>query len=76
VGAVTDVAERYGGRFNVVLWDGDSIVATRWENSLYVRDGDDDVVITSEPLDHGSWQPVPERTMVIVDPQGVRQEAM
>jgi glutamine amidotransferase len=75
VGALTDVAERYGGRYNVLFWSGDTIVATRWENSLYVRDRGA-VIVTSEPLDDGAWHAVPERTMVIVDPDGVRQEAM
>ncbi len=50
ISAVADIAELYGGRYNVLFWADDSIVATRWENSLYLRD-DDAAVVTSEPLD-------------------------
>jgi glutamine amidotransferase len=73
IGVVAEVAERYGGRYNVLLWAGDQIVATRWDNSLYVRDGDA-VIVTSEPLDDGPWRAVPDRSMVIVSDDGVRQE--
>jgi glutamine amidotransferase len=73
VRAVADVGELYGGRYNVLLWANDTIIATRWENSLYVRDADA-AVVTSEPLDDGLWREVPERTMVIVTDAGVRQE--
>jgi gamma-glutamyl hercynylcysteine S-oxide hydrolase len=73
VRAVADVGALYGGRYNVLYWGDGAMVATRWENSLYVRDGDS-VVITSEPLDDGPWREVPERTMVIVNDAGVRQE--
>jgi glutamine amidotransferase len=75
VGAVIDVAERHGGRFNVVLWDADTTVATRWNNSLYLHRGDA-VILSSEPLDDGAWEPVPDRSMVIVDADGVREEAL
>lgn len=71
--AVADVAELYGGRYNVLLWAHDTIVATRWENSLYLRD-DTAAVVTSEPLDTGPWQTVPERSMVILSTDGVRLE--
>jgi glutamine amidotransferase len=76
IGAVAEVAELYGGRYNVLLWDDDTIVATRWENSLYQRDDGGSVVVSSEPLDDRTWHAVPERTMVIVDDDGVRQEGM
>jgi len=73
MGVITEVAELYGGRYNVVLWDGDTIIATRWDNSLYVRDGAA-ALVSSEPLDDAEWQSVPERTMVVVTNDGVRME--
>jgi glutamine amidotransferase len=76
VHAVADVAELYGGRYNVLLWDGDTIVATRWDNSLYLlRDGRA-VVVSSEPLDDRPWQSVDERTMVVMNPRDVREERL
>jgi glutamine amidotransferase len=74
---VAEVAEIYGGRFNVVLWTPDEIVATRWENSLYLRElpfGGH--VVSSEPTDDDTWTPVPERSMVILTAEGRRQEEM
>jgi glutamine amidotransferase len=76
VGAVADVAELYGGRYNVLLWDGDTIVATRWENSLYRFQDEAAMIVSSEPLDDRRWQAVPERTMVVLDRHGVREEGM
>lgn len=75
LGAVADVAAVHGGRYNVVLYDGDTVAATRWDNSLYVLD-DDAAIISSEPLDARPWRVVPERTIVVVDHDGTRQEAM
>jgi glutamine amidotransferase len=75
-GAVADVADLFGGRYNILLWADDTIVATRWENSLYVRDAPDHAVVSSEPTDDGEWRPVPERSMVILTHDGVRQETL
>lgn len=75
IGAVAEVAELYGGRYNILLWARDQLVATRWDNSLYVRDGDA-VIVTSEPLDGGPWEPVPERSMAILTADGLRLEDM
>jgi glutamine amidotransferase len=71
---IAEVGDEFGGRFNVVLWTASTMIATRWRNSLYLRE-DDGVVITSEPLDDELWTPVPERSMVVVDDQGPRLEA-
>jgi glutamine amidotransferase len=73
LGVIAEVAELYGGRYNVLLWDGDTIVGTRWENSLYVRSGPA-VLISSEPLDDDGWCPVPERSMVIMTTEGIEVE--
>jgi glutamine amidotransferase len=68
---IADVAELYGGRYNVLLWADATMGAARWDNSLYTRELDG-VVISSEPLDDAGWRVVPERTMVIVDDTGMR----
>lgn len=73
--AVADVATLYGGRYNVLFWDTATIIATRWDNSLYVRDGGD-VVVTSEPLDEGPWTAVAERTMVVITGDGAHTETL
>jgi glutamine amidotransferase len=75
MGVIADVGERYGGRYNVLMWADSMMVATRWENSLYVR-ASDAVIVTSEPLDDEPWRAVPERTMVVVDDRGVYEEHM
>lgn len=71
---VAEVAEIYGGRYNVLLWAPDVIVATRWDNSLYVRDGADGRVVASEPTDGTRWTAVPERSMVILTADDLRLE--
>lgn len=74
LGAISEVGDELGGRFNVVLWCHDTLLATRWDNTLYVRE-DAAVTISSEPLDDRSgWRAVPERSVVIVDEQGARMQ--
>lgn len=52
-------------QLNLLLTDGTTVVATAWGNSLFVRSGDDHVVLASEPLDDDpAWQPVPDRSLV------------
>jgi glutamine amidotransferase len=72
---VSELGELYGGRYNVLLWADSTMVATRWDNSLYTKESDG-VIIASEPLDDTTWRVVPERTMVIVDDSGVREAAL
>lgn len=56
---------------NVALSDGTTSFVTRTSvgercNSLYVHQAPDAVVVASEPLDEGDWQPVPEHHLVRV----------
>jgi predicted glutamine amidotransferase len=71
---VADVAERYGGRYNVVLWHPNGFVATRWDNSLYLAT-DSGTFVSSEPIGDREWRAVPERTVVVCDHTGWQQEA-
>jgi gamma-glutamyl hercynylcysteine S-oxide hydrolase len=59
-----------GGKFNLVVSDGQQLVATRWGNSLFVRHdrpAPGAVIVASEPFDDETdWQEVPDRTLVRV----------
>jgi glutamine amidotransferase len=72
---VTDVARAApGSRLNLLLTDGDSIAATTWGDSLYVRsDPDAGTVVASEPYDDDPrWRRVPDRTLVTATPAEVQ----
>ncbi len=58
-----------GSRLNLLLTDGETVVATTYGHSLSVLTGDSSVLVSSEPLDDDpSWQAVPDRTLVIAGP--------
>ncbi|HZB30561.1 MAG TPA: class II glutamine amidotransferase, partial [Streptosporangiaceae bacterium] len=65
---VTTVADLTGGRYNLLAADGGSaLAATRWGDTLYVRESAGTVVIASEPYDdEPGWREVPDRSMVTV----------
>jgi predicted glutamine amidotransferase len=58
-------------RFNFLLTDGESMVASRFGHSLFWQrarsDGADAVFIASEPTTAGQWAEVPDRSLVWVD---------
>ncbi|TYB46889.1 ergothioneine biosynthesis protein EgtC [Actinomadura chibensis] len=62
---VAAVAALAPGRYNLLASDGTSLAATTWGDSLFVREGDGEVRIASEPLDDGpEWRLVPDRSLV------------
>ena len=62
VGAVTALSP---GRYNLLASDGTSLAATTWGDSLFVREGEGEIRIASEPLDADpGWRPVPDRSLV------------
>ncbi|WP_305785877.1 ergothioneine biosynthesis protein EgtC [Symbioplanes lichenis] len=67
VAVVTEVAAAApGSRLNLLLTDGESMVASTWGHALSVRRDDESVLIASEPLDDDpAWAPVPDRTLVV-----------
>jgi len=70
---VTDtLAAAPGSRLNLLLGDGERLVATAVDHALSVREHPDGAVtVASEPLDdHPDWQPVPDGSLVVVDPTG------
>ena len=62
-----------GGRYNVLLTDGDQLLATRFANSLHLRaDPGGAVEVASEPYDDGAgWTTVPDHSLVHIDATGV-----
>lgn len=55
------------GRVNLLLHDGDTIVATRAGDTLFYRQLDHGVVVASEPFDDQSWHEVPDGSVVVAD---------
>ncbi len=54
-------------RLNLLLTDGQRVLATRWGDTLSVLSTDDGVVVASEPCDDDPrWQDVPEHHLVDV----------
>jgi glutamine amidotransferase len=78
--ALVDVIGRVeaasGGRLNLMLSDGELLAATACGDTLFVRtpfdhQGAIGTVLASEPYDDGpGWQPVADRTLVLVDGSG------
>jgi gamma-glutamyl hercynylcysteine S-oxide hydrolase len=63
-----------GGRLNLLLTDGRSIVATTWGDTLSWRADEGGVVVASEPYDDApGWQDVPDRSLLVATPDGVRR---
>jgi gamma-glutamyl hercynylcysteine S-oxide hydrolase len=56
-----------GARLNLLLTDGQRVLATRWNDTLSVLATDDGVVVASEPYDDDPrWADVPEHHLVEV----------
>ncbi|SFB57806.1 glutamine amidotransferase [Amycolatopsis marina] len=66
-GLVTEVERAApGSRLNLLLTDGERIIATAWSHALSVRGDSSGVVIASEPCDSDpEWTPVPDRHAVV-----------
>ena len=80
--AVADVAARAldaapGSRLNLLLGDGERIVATTVDHALSVRTGPGGVTVASEPLDDDpAWSPVPDGSLLVSDATGVTVGAL
>jgi gamma-glutamyl hercynylcysteine S-oxide hydrolase len=56
-----------GARLNLLLTDGQRVLATRWNDTLSVLATDDGVVVASEPYDDDPrWTDLPEHHLVEV----------
>jgi len=67
--AVTDADP--GARLNLILLSRDELLATRWGDTLWVREGERGVLVASEPDDTPGWDEVPDRHLVHVTTAGV-----
>jgi gamma-glutamyl hercynylcysteine S-oxide hydrolase len=67
VGSVVQEVEAAapGSRLNVLLTDGEQIVATTWTHSLWVRQTADSVTVNSEPFDPDGWNEVPDYSLLV-----------
>ncbi|HVV10624.1 ergothioneine biosynthesis protein EgtC [Amycolatopsis sp.] len=78
LGVVTDLlpsVERAapGSRLNLLLTDGEVLVATAWTHALSYRETGDAVVVASEPPEPGpGWIPVPEGHGIVARRGSVR----
>jgi gamma-glutamyl hercynylcysteine S-oxide hydrolase len=63
---VVEVARRDpGARLNLLLTDGQRILATRWNDTLSVLAAEDGVVVASEPYDDDPrWTDLPEHHLI------------
>ncbi|RFS85052.1 ergothioneine biosynthesis protein EgtC [Actinomadura spongiicola] len=65
VAVVAAVTALTSGRYNLLASDGTTLAATTWGDSLFVREGVDEIRIVSEPLDDDpGWTRVPDRSLV------------
>jgi glutamine amidotransferase len=72
--ATIDAAEAAGGtgRFNFLLTDGRTIVATTAGDTLWYRRADDGLTVASEPCDdEPGWAEVPDRQLLTAAPSQV-----
>jgi glutamine amidotransferase len=72
--ATIDAVEAAGGtgRFNFLLTDGRTIVATTAGDTLWYRRADDGVTVASEPSDdEPGWTEVPNRQLLSAEPSRV-----
>jgi glutamine amidotransferase len=52
-------------RLNVLLTDGEQLVATTWTHSLWVRRTTDSVAVSSEPWTSDGWEAVPDHSLLL-----------
>ncbi|SHG67664.1 ergothioneine biosynthesis protein EgtC [Streptoalloteichus hindustanus] len=69
---LTVAAEAPGARLNLLLTNGEVVVATTWTHSLSVLAGRGSVAVSSEPWDDDpAWRAVPDQHLVVADRSGV-----
>jgi glutamine amidotransferase len=61
-----------GARLNLLLTDGQRVLATRWGDTLSILRRDDGVVVASEPYDDDPrWAEIPDHHLVDVTADAV-----
>lgn len=51
-------------RLNVLLTDGEQLIATTWTHSLWVRQTSDSITVSSEPFGADGWTEVPDHSLL------------
>ncbi|MFF0264013.1 ergothioneine biosynthesis protein EgtC [Kribbella sp. NPDC004536] len=54
-----------GSRLNILLTDGEQLIATAWTHSLQVKKTNHSVTVASEPFGDGEWHAVPDRSLLV-----------
>ncbi|WP_241996280.1 hypothetical protein [Kribbella antiqua] len=54
-----------GSRLNVLLTDGEQLVATTWTHSLWFRQTADSITVSSEPFSADGWTEVPDYSLLV-----------
>jgi glutamine amidotransferase len=52
-------------RLNVLLTDGEQLVATSWTHSLWIRRTTGSVAVSSEPWSAEGWEELPDRSLLV-----------
>lgn len=66
-----------GSRLNLLLTDGEKLVATTWTHSLWVREQRGCVTVASEPFGvTADWEEVPDQHLVVADVDHVSVTAL
>jgi glutamine amidotransferase len=84
---VTAVSARAPGRMNLFLTDGESLVASAWGDTLWVRETAAGVLVASEPdsagdsevgdlENHNGWHELHDRTLLIVEQGRISTSAL
>ncbi|MFI7063465.1 ergothioneine biosynthesis protein EgtC [Kribbella sp. NPDC050124] len=53
-----------GSRLNVLMTDGEHLIATTWTHSLWVRQTSDSITVSSEPFGADGWTEVPDHSLL------------
>ena len=54
-----------GSRLNLLLTDGEQLIATTWTHSLHVRRSADSLTVSSEPFGDDDWTPIPDHSLLV-----------
>jgi glutamine amidotransferase len=65
-----------GARLNLLLTDGEQLIATTWWHSLHVRRTEDSVTVASEPFGAGDWSEIPDRSLLVATATTLHLTAM
>ncbi|MGW1346924.1 ergothioneine biosynthesis protein EgtC [Kribbella sp. NPDC002412] len=53
-----------GSRLNVLVTDGEHLIATTWTHSLWARQTSDSITVSSEPFGADGWTEVPDHSLL------------